>query len=93
MKLFRHAYWWWKDSHIDSQCWFVLQDHLRTLYAPHFLYASEAYYNELTVEPELEPEPESRSRDNTSPPALAVVIQIPMSPLTFNSIVVFVYHL
>ena len=35
------AYWWWKDSYIDNQCWFVLRDHLHSLYAPHLLYASE----------------------------------------------------
>ena len=36
MKQVGHAYWWWKDSHIDDQYWFVLQDHLRSLYAPYF---------------------------------------------------------
>ena len=45
MKLVGQAYWWWKDSHID---------HLRTLYAPHLLYVSEADYNELNVKQELE---------------------------------------
>ena len=41
----------------DDHCRFVLQDHLRTLYAPHLLYASEADYND----PNIEQEPESRS--------------------------------
>ena len=41
------------DSHIDDQCWFVLQDHFRSLYTPHLLYASEVDCEEL--------EPESRS--------------------------------
>ena len=56
MKLVGQACWWWNDSHINDQCWFVLQDHLRTLYAPHFLYASEANYNEPNVEQEPKPE-------------------------------------
>ena len=38
---------------------FVLQDHLRSLYAPHILYASEADYNDLNVEKEPEFEPRS----------------------------------
>jgi len=42
MKLVGQAYWWWKDSRIDDQCWFILQDYLRSLYAPYLLYASEA---------------------------------------------------
>jgi len=50
----RQAYWWRKDSYIDDQCWFVLQDHLCTLYAPHFLYASEVDCEEPNVEHELE---------------------------------------
>jgi len=45
--------YWWKDSRIDDLCWFVLQDHLRSLYAPHLLYVSEANYN-VEHEPELE---------------------------------------
>jgi len=56
MKLVGLAYWWWKDSHIDDQCWFVLQNHIRTLYAPHFIYASEVDCEVPNVEhePELE---------------------------------------
>jgi len=59
MKLVGQAYWWWKDNHVNDQCWFVLQDYLRTLYAPHILYASEADYNEPNVEqdPKLENRP------------------------------------
>ena len=56
MRLVGHAYWWRKDNHNDDQCWFVLQD-LRSLYASHLLYASEAGYND----PNVEQEPESRS--------------------------------
>ena len=52
-----HAYWWWKDIHIDDQCWFVLPDHLRSLYVPHLLYVFKAYYND----PNVEPEPDNRS--------------------------------
>jgi len=58
MMLVGQAYWWWKDSHIDDQCWFVLQDHLHTLYALHLLYAYEVAYNEPNVD--QEPKPESQ---------------------------------
>ena len=56
MKLVGRAYWWWKDSHINDKCWFVLQDHLHTLYALHLLYVSEVDCKEPNVEyePELE---------------------------------------
>jgi len=38
MKLVGETYWWWKDNHCSRRCWFVLQDLLRTQYAPHFLF-------------------------------------------------------
>jgi len=37
-KLDEEAYWWWKDSHSSCQCWFVLQDLLRTQYVLHLLF-------------------------------------------------------
>ena len=55
------TYWWWKNSRINDQCWFILQDHLRSLYAPHRFYASKADYNDLNIEQGSEPKPESRS--------------------------------
>ena len=62
MKLVGQAYWWWKDSHIDDQCWFALQGHLCTLYAPHLLYASEIDCEKSNVEHEYELE-KSQFRD------------------------------
>ena len=38
MRLIGEAYWWWKDSHSSCRCWFILQDLLRTIYAPHLLF-------------------------------------------------------
>ena len=38
MRLVGEAYCWWKDSHSFCRCWFVLQDLLRTWYAPHLLF-------------------------------------------------------
>ena len=54
MKLVGKTYCQGKDSHIDYRCWFVLKD-IRTLYASHLLYSSEADYKEPEVD-ELEPE-------------------------------------
>ena len=56
MRLVGYAYLWWRDSHIDDQYWFVLQDHFRSLYAPHLLYVSGVDCEELNVEQEPEPE-------------------------------------
>jgi len=54
MKLAGEVYWWWKDNHKFCWCWFVLQDFLRTRYAPHILHASKADCKKLNVEYELE---------------------------------------
>ena len=38
MRLVGESYWWWKDSRTSCQCWFSLQDLLRSRYAPHLLF-------------------------------------------------------
>jgi len=55
MKLIGEAYWWWKNNHRFCQCWFVLQEFLRTRYAPH-LHAFKVDCKEPNVDhkPELE---------------------------------------
>jgi len=35
MKVAEKAYWWWEDSHIDCEDWLILQELLRSRYAPH----------------------------------------------------------
>jgi len=62
MKLVGQTYWWWKDIHIDYQCRFVLENHLCTFYASHFLYAPEVACKKPNVEQELELE-KSQLRD------------------------------
>ena len=52
MKLVGETYWWWKDNNRFCRYWFVLQDLLRTRYAPHLLHASEADCKEPNVEHE-----------------------------------------
>jgi len=54
MRLVGEAYGWLEDSHIDCQCWLVLQNLFYTRYVPYLFYAFEANYSEPNVE---EPEP------------------------------------
>jgi len=47
LKLAGEAYWWWEDNHIDCREWFILQDSLRTRYAPHL---ERPQFSDLVVE-------------------------------------------
>jgi len=77
-KLDEKTYWWWKDSHSSCRCWFVLQDLLRTRYAPHLLFTefretlediqkSIEEYIIVKVNTELELEPEVAAEPVTEP--------------------------
>ena len=48
MKLAGETYWWWEeDTHISCRAWLVLQDLLRTWYAPHL---ESSQFSDLIVE-------------------------------------------
>jgi len=70
MKLVGKAYCWRKCSHIDYQCWFVLKDFLRALYARHLLYSSEKNYKEAEVVDESKSEPEVVNEPDPESPVL-----------------------